>query len=257
MALVPSTPPSLLRRAGAAACLGLLSVVLQAPVSAAPELDALGPRVLAADYLAQNTAGGDSGTVYAKMWVPRSKTGALHLHGGVFAPINASATSATIGARMGANLGDPLLFGLMAEWIYHSKSLLEPVNTGLPGFEPQTVLATVQAHLIPAMAFLEITLTRKLPLVPYVGVAAGYEWLVLNAEDNRTAADSSVTYGNWAWQWYGGVGLKLSDALRVDGEVFYNGGALARDVYDVNGVRRKETVDVEGVGARIGLNIVY
>jgi len=204
----------------------------------------------------QNASGSDSGTVYAKMWVPRSRTGAIHLHGGVFAPIDASATSALLGLRIGANLGNPVLFGLMTSWTYNKKSLLEPVDTGLPGFEPQTVLATVEAHLIPAMLFLQATLPSKFSLVPYVGVGAGYEWLILNAKDNRTAADSSVTYANLAWQWYGGMGLKLSDAVRLDTEIFYNGGALGRDVQEASGVRR-ETVNVNGAGLRLGLNIVY
>lgn len=251
MSSVPATPSSSLRRVRTAACLGFLTLVLQvAPTMAAPDLGTLEPRVL------QSAVGADSGTVYAKMWVPRTRTGAIHLHGGVFAPIDASATSALLGLRIGANLGDPVLFGLMTSWTYNKKSLLEPVSTGLPGFEPQTVLATVEAHLIPTMLFLQATLTKKYALVPYVGVGAGYEWLILHAQDNRTEADSSVTYANWAWQWYGGVGLKLSEAVRLDGEVFYNGGALGRDVQQASGIRR-ETVDVDGAGVRIGLNIVY
>ncbi len=250
-------------RFAAAGVVALTIAWRTAPAFATPALDALAPRVFAIDYAPKGPlaigAEEDSGRSYANMKVygQRSRTGAIHLHGGVFAPINATATSATIGARLGANLGDPLLLGLQSGWTYHSKSLLESANYGLPGLEPKTVLATAEAHLIPAMAFLQVTLTEKFPLVPYVGVGAGYEWLILKAKDYRTDADSSVTYGNWAWEWYAGMGIKISRGLRVDAEAFYNGGALERDVSDVNGVRRREAVDIDGAGARIGLHIVY
>src|SRR5262245_4877722 len=201
-----------------ASCLGMLMLTL----GASP--------LLPADSFAQGAPGGgarsDSGAVYAEMWMPRTSTGALHLHGGVYAPIDANATSATIGARLGVNMGNPVLFGVMVDWVYNSKSLLEPVDSSLPGFEPETELANVQAHLVPAMLFLQVAFAKQARLVPYVGLGAGYEWLVLHAKDYRTAADSSVTYGNWAWQWYAGMGLRVSSGVRVDGEVFYNDGSL-------------------------------
>lgn len=255
-----AVPVSFSRALAGAFLAALVLVLAVVPAVAAPAVDPFAPRLLAIDYLAQQSPGGgssDSGTVYAKMWTPTPRTGAVHLHGGVFAPIQASATSAMLGLRIAGNMGRPLLVGFMTGWTYNSKSLLEPVSTGLQGFEPNTVLATVNANLVPAMVFMQVTLTEKYFLVPYVGVAAGYEWLILQAKDYRTDADSSLTYGNWAWQWHAGMGLKVSNSMRLDTEVFYNGGSLARDVYDVNGVRRRETVDVDGAGARIGLHLAY
>jgi opacity protein-like surface antigen len=107
------------------------------------------------------------------------------------------------------------------------------------------------------MVFLQVTLTQKLPIVPYAGIAAGYEWLHLTAKDYRTDADTSLTYANLAWEWYAGVGLKLSQSMRVDGEVYYNGASLTRDVPGANNRTLKEAVDMDGAGVRIGLNIVY
>jgi len=262
MLSVPRTSSDLFRCARTAVCLAALAIASHAaPVFAAPAVDAYAPGVLAADYRAQSSpttpARDDSGKFYAKMWAPRGRTGAIHLHGGVFAPINANAPGTTFGTRIGVHMGAPLLLGFLAGWTYESKSLVQPVNTGLPGLEPKTVLATATAQLIPAMAFLQVTLSEKYPLVPYVGVGAGYEWLVLGVKDYRTAAHASRTYSNWAWQSYAGMGMKLSGTLRLDGEVFYNGANLARDVYDANGVRWRETVNVNGAGARVGLYIAY
>lgn len=194
---------------------------------------------------------------YAEVWTPRSRTGEIHLHGGVFAPINANATSATLGLRIGLDLGSHVQLGVMSDWTYRSKNLLQPVDSGLPGFEPQIVLAKVDAHLVPAMVFLQVKLTDKFPLVPYGGVGAGYEWLFLRARDFRTAQEATATYANPAWQAYAGMGLRLSKGVRLDGELFYNGAVLGRDVSDQNGQLWRETVDANGVGLRAGLNVVY
>ena len=194
---------------------------------------------------------------YAEVWTPRARTGEIHLHGGVFAPINANATSATLGVRIGLDLGSHVLLGVMGDWSYKSRNLLQPVTSELPGFEPQIVLAKVDAHLVPAMLFLQVKLTNKFFLVPYAGVGAGYEWLILRAQDFRTSEEVTATYANPAWQAYGGMGLRLSKGVRVDGELFYNGAVLGRDVSDQNGNLWRETVDANGVGARVGLNVVY
>jgi opacity protein-like surface antigen len=257
-----SFPSATLRHASAAAgALALLAIVLTAaPAFADPSLLAATPRLLAVDYVSKLPPGvsADSDKVYmANMHEPRTHTGAIHLHGGVWAPIDASVTNAMLGMRIGVNLGEPVLFGVLTGWTYHTKSLYDTVASGPPGLSPRTVLATGTAHLIPAMVFLQVTLTQKLPIVPYAGIAAGYEWLHLAAKDYRTDADTSLTYANLAWEWYAGVGLKLSRSVRVDGEVYYNGASLTRDVPGVNNRTLKEAVDMDGAGARIGLNIVY
>jgi hypothetical protein len=196
---------------------------------------------------------------YADVWTPRDRTGEINLHGGVFAPVhkNSSGVSPTLGLRLGLDLGSHVMLGVMGDWVYKSKSLLEPIPSELPNLEPQIVLAKVDAQIIPAMMFLQVKLTDQFPLVPYVGVAAGYEWLMLNANDYRTDESAHVTYADWAWQSFAGLGLRLSRGVRLDSELFYNGGMLERDVHDQFGETVSEVVDVNGVGARIGLNIVY
>jgi len=256
------SPSATFRNASAAAgALALLTITLTAaPALADPSLLAATPRLQAVEYVSKLPPGvsADSDKVYmANIHEPRTHTGAIHLHGGVWAPIDASVTNAMLGMRIGANMGEPVLFGLQTGWTYHTKSLYDTVASGPPGLNPRTVLATGTAHLIPAMAFLQVTLTQKLPIVPYAGIAAGYEWLYLLAKDYRTSRDTSLTYANFAWEWYAGVGLKLSQSVRVDGEVYYNGASLTRDVPGANNTTLKEAVDMDGAGVRIGLNIVY
>jgi hypothetical protein len=217
----------------------------------APAQDALVPRLL------QNSAGSNEINSRMRIYSTRTRTGALHIHGGAFAPIDANALSANVGARLGINLGSPLLFGVSGGWTHYTKNLFQPVSSELPGIEPKVILATASAQLLPAMVFLQATLTEQYFLVPYVGIGAGYEWLFLRAQDFRDGSDQKLTYKNWGWEWYAGMGLKISQGLRVDGELFYNGALLKRDVVDSNGEPFTETLDLAGVGARIGLHVTY
>jgi len=179
----------------------------------------------------------------------------LHLHGGLFAPIDVNATSPTIGLRFGKLVLPHLQGGALTGWTLRRKNLEQPVGSR-PGLNPQRVLARVDASLVPAMAFLQVNLTEKRFLVPYAGIAAGYEWLSVTAHDYRTGEDALASYANFAWQTWGGFGARLEQRLRVDVEVFYNGGKLARDVTDSSGTW-SETVAMNGVGARVGLDILF
>lgn len=230
-----------------------------APATLAPDL--MAPRLLPVEYVSKLPPGvsPDSEKVYqANMQQPRSKTGAIHLHGGVYEPIDATTTNALIGARIGLHMGEPVLFGVQTGWTYHTKSAYGPSGGGPPGLDPRTVLKTATANLIPAMAFLQVTLTQKFFLAPYLGIAGGYEWLYLREKDYLLATDSSLTYSNPAWEWWAGMGMRLTRSTRVDGELFYHAANMGRDVTDTNtGVTLRETVDLNGIGARVGLNFNY
>ena len=241
------------------AALGLLAIASPSP--AAPvtlTTDAATPRLLAVDYVSKLPPGvnPDSDKVYqASMNQPRSKTGAIHLHGGVFSPIDATATNALIGARIGLHLGEAVLFGVQTGWTYHTRSLYGASAGGPPGLNPRTVLRTATANLVPAMAFMQVTLTQKFFLAPYLGIAGGYEWLYLHDHDFVTDAQQSITYSNPAWEWYAGMGIRLTRSTRIDGEAFYHAATMGRDAPDGSG--RKETVDLSGIGVRAGLNFSY
>jgi hypothetical protein len=234
---------------------------------AASVVESLVPSVTALEYVSKlapktnaRTDADSSGRMYMPIvYLPPRHVGAVHLHGGLFAPINASGSSASLGARLGAYLGDPLLLGLSFDWVYHSENQLGAAGPALPGpgLVPQQVLASASSSLLPVMAFLQVSPWEKYALIPYVGVAGGYEWLVVRGDNYQTSDSYGQTFGNWAWQGWAGMGIRLSPGLRLDGEAFYNGGTLARDTYDPNNVRFREAVDIDGAGARFGLNIAY
>ena len=184
----------------------------------------------------------------------KPKANSIHLYGGLFAPIETNAPSPTIGMRLGRRLGAHLQGGFLVDWVFERKNVEQPINS-LPGLQPQLILARADGHLIPVMAFFEVSLTEKRFLVPYGGIAAGYEWLSLKAENFVTGQSATASYANFAWQGWGGMGIRLDKGLRVDFELSYNGGSLERDSPDTPGL--KEAVRVNGVGARVGLDISY
>jgi hypothetical protein len=179
----------------------------------------------------------------------------LHLQGGLFAPIDVNATSPTIGLRLGRLVFPHLQGGVLTGWTFRRKNREVPVGTR-PGLNPQRVLGRVDATLVPAMGFLQVNLSEKRFLVPYIGIAAGYEWLSVVANDFVTGEQAQASYANFAWESWGGFGMRLEQRLRVDVEVFYNGGKLERDVTDSSGTW-VEAIDMNGVGGRVGLDILF
>jgi hypothetical protein len=195
-------------------------------------------------------------TRYAEIWTPTNSRYALHLHGGLFSRVDISAPSPTVGLRLSKLIGSHLQAGFLTGWTLERKDETQGVSA-LPGPEPKILLARVDAHLIPVMAFLRVNMTETRRLVPYFGVGVGYEWLMLKATDFRTQTVDTATFSNWAWEGWGGLGMRLGTQLRLNGEAFYNGATLKRDVTDQNGLIWKELVNLDGVGLRLGLDIIF
>ena len=178
------------------------------------------------------------------------------MHGGLFAPIDVNATSPTLGLRLGRRIVSHVQGGLLVGWTFERKNLEQPVNT-LPGLQPQRILARADGQLVPAMAYLQVDLNETRFLMPYFGIATGYEWLRLKVSDFRTGESASATYKNVAWEGWGGIGLRLGPDMTFDSELFYNGGSLERDVTDSGGQSYSEAVHANGVGARVGVNFLF
>ena len=180
----------------------------------------------------------------------------LHLHGGVFAPVDVNATSPTLGLRLGRRLVSHVQGGFLVGWTFERKNLEQPVN-GLPGLQPQRILARADGQLVPAMAYIQVDLNETRFLMPYFGIASGYEWFNLKLNDYRTGESATATYANVAWETWGGIGLRLGRDMTFDSELFYNGGSLERDVTDSSGQSYTEAVHANGIGARVGVNFLF
>jgi hypothetical protein len=146
--------------------------------------------------------------------------------------------------------------GLLTGYAYKGWRLEAP-TADTPNGQSHVALARTDARLIPLMGYAQIDLTETFFLAPFVGIGVGYEWLTLHKSDYVTGQESTAPYGNFAWEGYIGLGVRLKPKVRLNTELFYNGGSLERRVFDPDGSMWREAVHVNGVGARVGLDMVY
>jgi hypothetical protein len=180
----------------------------------------------------------------------------IQLDGGLLMLNEARGTSPRIGMRYSKHFTSHVQGGLLTGFAYKGASLEAPA-AATPGGESHVELARTDARLVPLMGFMQVDMTDRFWLVPFVGIGAGYEWLRLITKDHRTGLESMVTYGNIAWEGYAGAGVRLTSRVRVNGELFYNGGSLEARVLDPDGSTWREAIHVNGVGARVGLDMIF
>ena len=184
------------------------------------------------------------------------KLWSIQLDGGLFTPIEANGAIPTVGTRYCKHFGSHLQGGLLARWTM-KRTRVEAPTGDVQASEPYVELARVDAYMVPLMGFLQVDLTDRAFLVPFAGAGLGYEWLVIDAEDYRTGAKLHSNYANIAWEGYVGMGVRLTSRVRLNSELFYHGGSLKRNVLDAQGRTWREVVDVDGVGARLGLDMIF
>ena len=187
------------------------------------------------------------------------RLGEVHVHGGVYLPVNTSSASAALGMRASGVVTPQLSAGLSLDWYFNASNTLGNAGQPLPSsvYSPHEVLGNSMTQLLPVMAFLQLAPWPHAGISPYAGIGAGYEWLRSTADDYRTGYSFSATYSNWAWGSWAGMGIRLSRELRLDGEAFYNAGQLGRDLKSATGVLGREVVNVNGAGVRFGLNVGF
>lgn len=188
--------------------------------------------------------------------VDASSVSQLHL--GFYNPDGVRGEQFLIGVRGGPMLDSHVQLGLGVDWIHKTEKTTSVTSSqNGPGGTPIEVrqdLARASSHLFPVMAFVQVSADDNLPVVPFFGAGAGYQVLLLSAEDFTTGAEYDGTFGGWGWQVWGGAAMPLSGRTRLTGEIFVNGGELTRDVKDnFLGSSYRETVDVDGAGMRFGL----
>ena len=181
----------------------------------------------------------------------------VQLDGGLYAPFEASGASPKLGARYGKHYTSHLQGGLLTGWAF-KRAKLETTAPGPQGLESHVELASADANLVPVMGFVQVDLTDKARLVPFLGFGLGYEWLVVHAVNHQTGEYTRLRYNNVAWESYGGLGLRFATIWRLNSELYYNGGSLQRKVTDPStGAVRREAVHVNGVGIRVGLDMLF
>jgi len=182
------------------------------------------------------------------------------LHAGFFDPTDGFSSGFVGGFRAGPQVDPHVQVGMAMDWWHKSQSTTMRLgDVGLPGGgTEELVLSKVDANLMPILAFVQVRGDENLPIIPYAGVGAGYEWLFLYAYDGWTGGYFDQTFGGFAWQAWGGIGIPLDGRTRLVGEVFYNGSEVGSDVevyvpgFGYAVVR--DEIWMNGVGMRFGVS---
>lgn len=194
-------------------------------------------------------------------WTERSRGGGYaQFHGGIFDPKDDGANGAVFGMRVGGSMEDRAQVGVALDWSHRSDRTTNVVRREpLPGggtVEQRVDLASSSFDLVPVLAFVQVTPAGS-QAGPYFGIGGGYEALFVNAEDFVTGSDYEATFDGWGWQAWGGFAFPMTRDVRLNMEVFANGGDLDREVDDVSGFTVREIVNVDGGGARFGLSWAF
>jgi len=179
------------------------------------------------------------------------------LHGGYFDASANNTNPFIVGLRAGPMVDKRLQIGIAVDWVHQTKTLANVLSTsqGPGGITISTKQDSARAllNLIPIMGFVQASGWGLLGIVPYIGAAGGYEALVLSADNFVTGNTFEANFGGWGYQVWAGAGMPLGSRTRLNGELFVNRAELGKTVTDANGVSAKQTINMNGLGFRLGL----
>jgi hypothetical protein len=185
--------------------------------------------------------------------------GSTQIHGGFFDPDGDPDRGILFGFRMGPKVDEHVQVGLGLDWRHKSQSFTELVGTGIgPGGEEIEIrreLSRSTSDWVPLQLFAELNAGSDMGVIPYFGLAGGYQWLGISGDDFNDGSVFETTFGGWGWQAWGGAAFPLGPRTRLNAEVFVNDAELHRDSVDaLTGDDVRETVSMDGLGMRFGLS---
>jgi hypothetical protein len=182
------------------------------------------------------------------------------LHLGFFDPGEGFSTGFVGGFRMGPQVDPHVQIGVGMDWWHRSESTtmdLGPVPVPAGAASERLVLEKASADLMPLLAFVQVSGDENLPVIPYGGFGAGYEWLFLSSDNYYSDESWDQTFGGFGWQVWGGAGIPLDGRVRINGEVFYNVCEVGSDLDIPLGDRVytvRDVIKMNGAGMRFGIS---
>ena len=179
------------------------------------------------------------------------------LHGGYFDASANNTNPFIVGLRAGPMVDKRLQVGIAVDWVHQTKNLANVLSKAQgPGditISTKQDTARALLNLVPIMAFVQASGWGLLGIVPYIGAGGGYEALVLSADNFNTGQSIEANFGGWGYQVWAGAGMPLGARTKLNCELFVNQAELGKTVTDANGVSAKQTIDMNGIGFRLGL----
>lgn len=190
---------------------------------------------------------------------PRSN-GFSQIHAGFLNPDADQEAGLVLGYRMGFNVDPNIAVGGQLDWRHvgnqQSTVISEQPGPGGTTITTQTDVARSSSDLIPILGMIQLN-AGNTGVIPYLGAGAGYEILHLSSDDFTNGTQFRGTFGGFGWQLWTGVAVPMSPQARITAEAFINRSEVARDASDSLGVAVRETVNMNGTGARFGIQWTF
>ena len=180
---------------------------------------------------------------------------------GAFDPSNQPGSGLYMTGCMGSVLARQVDVGLQVSWYHRSTGGSSFVSSGqLPdGTIVQTTILTrsVDTDLVPVMGVMRLRFPLAPGIEPYVGAAAGWEWLTVQGVDNQ-GFDFRNDYDGFGAQLLTGMNFSVGPEASLYGEAVYNVSTVNAEFYDpYYGRIVREEADFDGLGLHGGVRFRF
>jgi hypothetical protein len=181
---------------------------------------------------------------------------------GTYNPEGAVDGGRFFGFRTGAEFDDRLTvsFNADAYWRSYTEEATIAQDVDVHGNVITTSVTSLETSstLIPLGVSLGIRLPGSRTVTPFVGAGVAYEILVNDVRDFATGIEDTNVYGGFGWQIFGGLMVPITSGTRFLGELWFNDAEVSREVDSYSrGLPVRESIDVSGVGARLGIEFSF
>ena len=183
------------------------------------------------------------------------------LGAGTFDPSNQPGNGLYVNGGIGSVLAEQLDLGVQVSWYHRATGGDQFVREGdLPdGTHYRQVVQTqsINTDLIPVMGTLRVRIPVTPQFQPYVGGAAGWEWLSVSGTDTN-GIDFQNDYDGFGAQVFGGVNLNVAPTTGLYGEAVWNASTPKAQFFDSTlGQNVREEVDFDGLAFHGGLRLMF
>jgi opacity protein-like surface antigen len=191
----------------------------------------------------------------------RNPQGWLSIRGGGFDTEGVSKDDWTIGLKAVGKVAPTVRLGGSIDLMRRTNSdrtiVTEYVDASGNTVRSEVTTSEAESNLVPLMAVAEVVFPSP-GIQPYVGIAGGWEFLNVQATDFQSGIEYEADYDGPGWQLFGGAAFAVAPRFQLSAEVFHNESTVERRVVDpFAGAAYDERVDVDGTGARVGLNFAF
>ena len=179
---------------------------------------------------------------------------------GTFNPKDAKA-GFIVGISTGRQVDERVDFGIGVDLFirrFTQKSEVE-IDTTSNNLEDPTTFKTDLSYSmygLPIMVHIDVRILPNAIVIPYAGIAGGYELLFSCEANYLEDKKDNRLYGGFGWQATVGAEYPFGSASAILGEILYNGCTLSRSQGSSEaGFPLHEELDFSGLGFRLGIRL--